>query len=539
MNGQALAILWAQWRTTRNFLLRANNSGIVFTAIVTTLWYTACVAGAAAIAIVMASPTNKALVDNTISPGLFLVFLYWQVFPVLMASSGAFLDIRRLMVYPIAHAQLFRLETMLRVSVAVEAILLVAGAVVGLLLNPEARIWAPAALVIFVLFNLFLSTGMKQVLGRLWERKHVRELLVIGLVLAGTLPQALLLLGPPKVLIRFFHSPPEFLALLPWKLTASIVLGKAGIGVWAALAGWTAMAYAFGRWQFNVSLRFDIEAARADARPASKVTPGWTDSLFRLPTRFLPDPIGAIVEMELRFLSRAPRFRLILLMGCVLGQVLWLPQALGRHASSTSAVSSNYLTFCAMYSLLILGDNLFWNSFGFDRGAAQMYFVTPVKFSRVLMAKNIVAAVIVTLQLCFVTAVSLLLRLPVSALKIVEAFAVVYTYSIFLMAIGNIGSVYQARAVNPAQAWKNSATAKLQTSLLLVYPMLSLPLLLAYGARYAFESEAAFYGVLLVDILVAAGVYWVAMDSAVEAAETNKERMLAALAQGDGPVVSS
>ena len=115
----------------------------------------------------------------------------------------------------------------------------------------------------------------------------------------------------------------------------------------------------------------------------------------------------------------------------------------------------------------------------------------------------------------------------------------VYTYSIFLMAIGNLGSVYQARAMNPAHAWKRSATAKLQASLLFVYPLLSLPVLLAYGARFAFESEAAFYGVLLVDALIAAGVYWVAMDSAIEGSETNKERMLAALAQGDGPVISS
>ncbi len=539
MNGQARAILWAQWRTTSNFLLRANSGGVVFTAIVTALWYCACVVAAVAIGMLMASPPSKPLVEKAISPGLFLVFLYWQLFPVLMASSGAFLDIRRLMVYPIPHSQLFRLETLLRISVAVEAMILMAGAVIGLLFNPEARVSASVALIVFMLFNLFLSTGMKQVLGRLMERKYVRELLVFGLVLAGTLPQLLIFLGPPKTVLRLFQSPPELLGLLPWKLAASIVLGKAGAGTWTALIGWTALAYAFGRWQFNVSLRFDIEAARAQARPASKATTGRADSLFRLPSRFLPDPIGAIVEMELRFLLRSPRFRLILLMGCVLGQVLWLPQALGRHSSSSSAIGSNYLTFCAMYSLLILGDNLFWNSFGFDRSAAQLFFVTPVKFSRVLVAKNIIAAIFVTFQLSFVTAVSLVLRLPVTAPKIVEAFAVVYTYSIFLMAIGNLGSVHQARAVNPGQAWKNSATAKLQASLLLVYPMLSVPVLLAYGARYAFESEAAFYGVLMVDVLIAAGVYWVAMDSAVDASETKKEQMLAALGQGDGPVVSS
>ena len=538
MNGQAVAILWAQWRTMRNFLLRANTGGVVFTAIVTSLWYCACVAGAVAIAMMMASPSSKPLVEKSLSSGLFMSFLYWQLFPVIMASSGAFLDIRRLMVYPIAHTQLFWLEALLRISVAVEVLILMLGAAVGLLLNPDARVWAPLALMVFMIFNLFLSTGMKQVLNRLMERKHARELLVIGMVLAGALPQALLLMGPPRALFKFFKSPPELLTVMPWNLAARIVLGQAGISTWAALIGWTALAYAFGRWQFDLSLGFDIEAARAENRPAGKAASGRADFLFRLPSRFLPDPIGVIVEMELRFLLRAPRFRLILLMGCVLGQVLWLPQALGRHSSPGSVVATNYLTFCAMYSLLVLGENLFWNVFGFDRSAAQLFFVAPVKFLHVLRAKNTIAVIFVTLQLCFVTAICLLLRLPVTGYKIVEAFAVVYTYTIFLMAIGNAGSVYQARAVNPANAWKRSATAKLQASLLLVYPLLSLPVMLAYGARFAFESEAAFYGVLLVDVLIAVGVYWVATDSAVEAAETKKEQMLAALGQGDGPVVS-
>ena len=538
MNGQALAILWAQFRTTRNFLLRANKGGVVFTAIVTTIWYGACLAGATAIALVMASPSSKPMVEKALAPGLFLVFLYWQLFPVMMASSGAFLDIRRLQVYPIARAQLFGLETLLRISVAVEAIVLMLGAALGLLFNPDAKVWAPVALIVFMLFNLFLSTGMKQVLGRLMERKYVRELFVIGMVLAGTLPQVLLRLGPPKSALKFFQSPPDLFAALPWNLAARIAMGEARFSIWAALIGWTVLAYAFGRWQFDVSLAFDVESARAETRPASRAERGWTGSLYRLPSRILSDPIGAIVEMELRILTRSPRFRLILLMGCVVGQMLWLPQSLGRHSSPSSTIATNYLTFSAMYALLVLGDNLFWNSFGFDRSAAQLFFVTPVKFSHVLIAKNIIAVIFVTFQLCFVTAVCLLLRLPVGPAKIVEAFAVIYTYTIFLLAIGNLGSVNQARAVNPAQAWKNSSTAKLQASLMLVYPLVSLPVLLAYGARYAFESQAAFYGVLLVDAIIAACVYWIAMDSAVGAAEIKKEQMLAALGRGDGPVVS-
>jgi len=519
-------------------MVRASAGSVIFTGIISLLWYSAFLAGAVATAVAMANPASQPILKSALPPALFLAFLYWQVFPVIMASNGAAMDIRRLMVYPVPRSQLFGLETLLRISVAVEVMVVTAGAVAGLLCNREAKLTAPLALLVFMIFNLFLSTGIKQVLGRWLERKYVREMLVLGIVLAATLPQAFLVIGPPQWILKLLGPLPAVFSLLPWKLTSQIVLGSGGGKEWLALLAWTIAAYLFGRRQFDRSLDFDIEAARSETRAPEREASAWAERIFGLPTRILPDPLGAMVEMELRFLSRAPRFRLVLLMGCVLGQVLWLPQTMSRHGGE-SVIASNYLTFCTLYALLILGDCLFFNAFGFDRAATQLFFVTPVHFSQVLLAKNVIAMIFVTFQLCFVTVVCFVLRLPVSPAKIGEAFAVVYTCSIFLMAMGNLGSVYQARAVNPAQSWRNSASAKLQASLMLIYPVLALPILLAYGARYAFESQAAFYGVLLIDVLIGAGVYWVAMDSAVEAAGVKMEKMLTALGQGDGPVVSS
>ena len=59
---------------------------------------------------------------------------------------------------------------------------------------------------------------------------------------------------------------------------------------------------------------------------------------------------------------------------------------------------------------------------------------------------------------------------------------------------------------------------------------------LAYLARFAFESEAAFYGMLAFDAALAATVYWVALDSTVHAAEARKDALVTTLSQGDGPV---
>jgi ABC-2 type transport system permease protein len=72
--------------------------------------------------------------------------------------------------------------------------------------------------------------------------------------------------------------------------------------------------------------------------------------------------------------------------------------------------------------------------------------------------------------------------------------------------------------------------------LLVIYPLILLPTGLAYLARYAFDSDLAFFGVLA--FFAAAGVvtYRVALESAVAAAEREKEKMLAALSSGDNPI---
>ena len=69
-----------------------------------------------------------------------------------------------------------------------------------------------------------------------------------------------------------------------------------------------------------------------------------------------------------------------------------------------------------------------------------------------------------------------------------------------------------------------------------VFPIAMFPVLLAYGARYAFDSDPAFYGVLLFMALVGVAAYKISMDSAVAAAEARKERILAALSQSEGPL---
>src|SRR5262245_33000999 len=136
----ARAILWAQWCTLKNFYPRA---GVAWTAVFGIIWYGFWTVAAVATARVAADRDEVPLLKVALPGALLIVFLYWQVVPLLMAATGASLDIRRLRVYPIPLSQLFGIEVMLRVTAGVEMVLVLLGLTIGVLFNPGLPKWAP------------------------------------------------------------------------------------------------------------------------------------------------------------------------------------------------------------------------------------------------------------------------------------------------------------------------------------------------------------------------------------------------------------
>ena len=194
---QARAILWAQWRTIRNFYPRG---GVAWTAVLGFIWYGFWVVAAVAAGRLIANPANLSVIHTALPGALLIVLLYWQVVPLLMAATGASLDLRKLQAYPIPVSQMFSIEVMLRVTAGIEMMLVLLGIGTGLLLNPQLPKFCALAIVPYVLFNLFLAVGLRDFLMRALARKRLRELLVFLLVMLMTLPQLLLTRGRSAVL---------------------------------------------------------------------------------------------------------------------------------------------------------------------------------------------------------------------------------------------------------------------------------------------------------------------------------------------------
>jgi ABC-2 type transport system permease protein len=156
--------------------------------------------------------------------------------------------------------------------------------------------------------------------------------------------------------------------------------------------------------------------------------------------------------------------------------------------------------------------------------------------STVLAGKNLAAAFLVLMEIVAIALVCALLRLPLTGLQILEAFAVTCVITLFILAVGNVSSLYNPRAVNPVKTMKTAAQSRSQALLMLAFPLTLVPVALAYLARYAFDTEWAFFGTLLFGGVVGVLVYFYSLQSALKAAVDRRERIISALSRGEGPV---
>ena len=530
------AILRAQFLVMR----RTLGTGVAPSIIGGVVWYGLwTVASAAAFSYMAATPASGLMRILTLL--LAGVCVYWQLMPVISASMGSSLDLRKLLAYPIPAARLFHVEILLRLASGAEMLLVLIATGIGLSVNRATHNVAAIAgsLVVFILFNLLLASGLRSLLERLLMRRKIRELMVLLTALLWVLPRFVMSTGVrPKFAGRAL---PAVLATgLPWGAAAHAALGLLPGAAWCSLGGWVLAAAWFGRAQFGRSLRFDAAAAQAAPRVAEGVSFG--DRWFRMPSRVLPDPLAAMVEKELRTLSRAPTFRNLFFMGFTFGLLVWLPMVIGRSAANEhhdSFMASHFLTIVSVYALTLLGQVTYWNCFAFDRSAAAFWFVAPQPISTVLIAKNIASQLPVYLEIAILTAISLALRLVTEWGQVVEAFGVVATCSIYMLAMGNVTSLEYPRGINPERVAQGGGGAgRFQSLMLIFYPLALLPVALAFLARYAFDSEMVFRAALLIAALAGAVIYKFSLASAVATADRRRETILQTLAAGDGPVVS-
>ncbi len=534
------AILRAQLLSMRSFRLDSRRRGAIFSIFTSLVWYGIWVCLAFVTEELFASAQTGGLIRRGLPAGLMLVLVYWQLTPIMSASLGASLDLKKLLIYPVPHRKLFVIEVLLRLTTCAEMMLVLTGAAIGLLRNAlyggvarAPRILVP--ILLFVLFNLLLAAGLRNLLERLLTHRRVREILMLMLVSAAALPRLLFATHtrPGWLGALFTQTPGGF---WPWTAVSHAAL-RDGLDIpLLTLASWVVAALIFGRWQFERSLHYDAQATLStnagNGRAHSRL-----ESFYRLPSLFLPDPLAAVTEKELRALSRTPRFRMVFIMGFSFGLLVWLPVTLGR-GNRNSFVADHYLTIVSVYALTLLGQVSYLNTFGFDRSAAQVYFSVPVSISQSLIGKNIAAALFIFVEMLAVTVASIALRIHLTSDAIAEAFSVTAIVGVYLLAIGNLASIHFPRPMNPERVSQGGAASRMQALIFVFYPIALLPVTLAFLARAVFDSQLIFALILGLAAILGVVVYWISMESAVGAAVQRREKLLMELSGGEGPVAT-
>jgi len=481
----------------------------------------------------LSSPGNARLFPVALPVGLMFLVFYWQLGPLLTSLPGASLDLRRLSIYPVPVGQLFVAEVLLRFIAAPELPLLLAAVGIGLMVNPSLNArTAPAALAMFALFNACLAAGLRYPLQRWAGGRHFHQAVALILILMVALPQV--------VLATNFRLPVGRWILMEqpgWWLctaTARASLGCDLTSSFVCLAVWLVAAYYFGHWQFSQSICRDVRAS-SDYRPRMAKFGGVVATLAGLVSVLFPDRLAALVEKELCSLARTPRFRVVFMMGFSFGVMVFLPMALHAGRESGRDPFHDYLTIICAYALLLLADVVFWNVFGLDNNAAQMYFLLPCSTRYILLAKNLAAITFVVLETTLVVVVWKLIRMPASAGSVAQAYAVTLCLTIYLLSAGNLSSVRLPYGVKPERATSAVSSGRVRAFLLLIYPLISVPVVLAFVARYAFDTQAAFWMVLGFAACLGVAVYRLAMESAIKWIAHHREEMLKRLTASSGP----
>jgi ABC-2 type transport system permease protein len=531
---QIRAIAWAQFRTTRNHLPR-TNAGTVLLGLISLLWYGMYLGLGVFLASILPH-LDRAQLRQWVPVGLFAVFLFWQVIPLITLSGGWSLQLKKLQIYPVSTSALFGIEAFLRLTTAPEMILVLACALIGLLRNPYIHFPFPFFLFLFFPINLFLSLAIREWILHSFERNRFREVFAVLIISISVVPQLILRTTLGHRLLPYFLAVGHGRAT-PWSEVGNLSIGAFNTLDLALVFFWTAACYWFARRQFEKGLRQDEGFRTSLSVTVRAEENGFARKLLDLPSRLFRDPLAALLQKELQSLIRMPRFRVMFGMACVFSILIFVPMALNAAANGGNGfMRNNFLPVVTLYGLLLLSDVLLFNAFGFDRAAAQIYFVAPIPFETVLKAKNLTAVAFIALQSGTVLILAAFVRSAITPLNIANAVASAVVVGTFFLCAGNFTSVAFARPVDPTQTFRKQAGGKMQFWFLLCSAGMFMLIGFAFLARYALQSNWALLGVLVVEFLIGLIVYRISAQSAVERGLRDREQFLEVLSRGSSPI---
>jgi ABC-2 type transport system permease protein len=474
---------------------------------------------------------------------LWLMFIFWQLFPVMATAFTETADSSNLLRFPLSYRSFFLIQMVygsLDAPTALCCMWLVGMTIGAGIADRGLLFWAAIILATFALMNLLLARMIFAWVERWLAKRRSREIigvlffvLIICVQLINPLMSRYATHARPGTSRTFEYVMP-YERILPPGLAAG-ALAHAGDGESAKALGSFALLCVYSIaifWFLNLRVRRQYlgenlsEGAARVAGPKGKVAvrEGWD-----IP--HASGPVAAIFEKEFRYLSRSGPMLFVLVMPVVVLVIF-------RFALAGGGKNVNFLTNApdlafpigAAYTLMMM-VNLVYNSFGPDATGIQFFFSAPVRFREILLAKNLAQATVVGLEIVAVwIAASLLFGPPSFGITCATIAGVLYGVPLNL-AVGDILSLYSPKKIDFGTLGRQRATGITAVSSLGTQAVvMGIAVLTYFAARFAGSIWIA-----TVVYLVLAGIaitgYFVVLDRVDGIAITRRETLIAELSR--------
>jgi ABC-2 type transport system permease protein len=349
------------------------------------------------------------------------IFLWWQVFPVLVAGFGANFEFENLLRFPLSLAAFYLLGLGYGFAdfAAVSSVCWIGSMLVAATI---VRISAVPVLLVVCLLFLLLNVTLERLVGswleKLLAKRRARELF-IGIFLLAMVSMNFL---SPFLQRYRKSSEPQFLRFLPylWWTPGSLagnaipaagsysshtaLIGLAGLCVWlialSVLLWFRFKAQYLGE-EVSESSAPEKQRKKARFREIAGVVgqkpdipaPGWASLLFLSPQ------VSGVMVKEFRYLTRNSFFFITFLLPPIMVVVFSFQFTETNSPLKEHAISPEMFFPAIMAYLILMLLFPAYNSFSFEGKGIQTYFMAPIRFRDILLGKNLLLLSLISLEL--------------------------------------------------------------------------------------------------------------------------------------------
>jgi ABC-2 type transport system permease protein len=528
IGGQFAAIAWLRWRLFQNGMRTTRGRlEVVFRIFMALGFFMLGLGGALGIAAGSWYFVSHGKVEG-LAIFLYVIFLYWQLFPVVGQALSENIDPSHLLRYPLTYRGFFlvRLAYGSFEPATAIGILWVCGVAAGILIaSLKIFLLAAPVLALFVLFNIFFARMVFAWIEKWLARRQTREILgvlllcfIVGVQFINPVAQHFLHHRDPRLGQYAAEALPVERALPPGMAAACIAalangeVGTASLQLGALTALTTGCffllhlrlrAYYFGE-DLSEGMARATPAAQAKESAREKTAVGWS-----LP--FVSTATSAVVQKEARYLMRSGPTLFTLIMPVVILVIFrFTAGQAGRNGAFLAHAADLAFPVGAAYTILIL-TNLVYNSLGTEGVGIQTYFLAPARFSEILLGKNVTHMMVMATVLVLVFFGAWFLYAPPDPLMIVITLAAVVYAAFVNLTAGNLMTLYSPKKIDLAAFGRQRAsTATAFASLGVQAVTLGLAALVVMATRAAHMLWLA-APIFLVLAGIAAAVYMVVL----------------------------